>query len=68
MGKDDGCGIESQGLLDHLPGMNGCTVDRTAKHLLECQNPMIAVEKETGKHLVLVTGQFLADSLLGGFG
>ena len=47
-------------------GWTVASVDRTPEHLPPGQHLMLAVEKQTGKHLVFQAGELEADGLLGG--
>jgi hypothetical protein len=49
--EDDSCGVVIQRSLDDFAGVDGCAVDRAAKHLLEADDAVARVQKQTTEYL-----------------
>ena len=53
MGENDRRGIDGEGFLDHLAGVNGRPVYGAAEQLVKTQDSMPIVEKQAAKELVI---------------
>jgi hypothetical protein len=53
MGENDRGGIDGEGFLDNLAGVNRCPVYRAAKQLVKSQDPMPVIEKQAAEELVI---------------
>lgn len=64
VGKDDRCGPVLQGAHGYLPGIDGGAVEGAQEQVLAAQEPVLAVEEQTGEDLAAAGAQVVLQEAL----